>query len=198
MKRVLSIILTIIFMLSISGISAFAGSDLPIIDIGSFKVTAVTVSQSYAAYGESVTVTAKISGNSTVSSAALKLAYGADVITVPMTYDSSTKICECTFTVDDSFNLGEWSTKSLFMNNKSTATISTSIKKSFTVVKYGDINNDNRVNSTDALLVLQKVVGNYSFSDAQVYAANVNKDSKISSYDALQILMFSVGEIDKF
>lgn len=55
----------------------------------------------------------------------------------------------------------------------------------------GDVNGDNKANSTDALLVLKYSVG--SSTNIDKAAADVNGDGKINSTDALTILQISVG-----
>ena len=62
----------------------------------------------------------------------------------------------------------------------------------------GDINSDGKINSTDALMVLNYAVGKTSFSSSQKNKADVNNDNKINSSDALMILEYSVGEIRTF
>lgn len=63
-------------------------------------------------------------------------------------------------------------------------------------VKNGDLNGDDKINSSDALLVLQHSVGKITLDDTQKSCADVNKDGKINSSDALMILQYSVGKID--
>lgn len=58
----------------------------------------------------------------------------------------------------------------------------------------GDINGDSKVNSSDALLVLQYAVGKIKNIDTK--AADVTGDGKINSSDALRILQISVGTVD--
>lgn len=60
----------------------------------------------------------------------------------------------------------------------------------------GDVNNDYKINSADALMVLQSAVGSETLTEADKTAADVNKDSKINSADALMILQFAVGRLD--
>lgn len=65
----------------------------------------------------------------------------------------------------------------------------------FTYAKStGDINGDSKVNSSDALLVLQYAVGKIKNIDTK--AADVTGDGKINSSDALLILQISVGAVD--
>lgn len=59
----------------------------------------------------------------------------------------------------------------------------------------GDVNNDSKVNSSDALLVLQASTGQFSLSTSQKKAADINKDTRINSSDALLILQLSTGLI---
>lgn len=59
----------------------------------------------------------------------------------------------------------------------------------------GDINSDGKINSTDALLVLQSSTGLIKLTSAQVKEADVNGDSKVNSTDALAILRFSTGTV---
>lgn len=58
----------------------------------------------------------------------------------------------------------------------------------------GDINDDTRVNSADALRVLQYVVGMIKLSDFHINASDLTKDGKVNSADALDILLISVGK----
>ncbi len=62
----------------------------------------------------------------------------------------------------------------------------------------GDVNNDNKINSGDALLILQGAVGRIQFNDNQKIQADVTKDGKINSTDALTVLQFVVGKISSF
>lgn len=57
----------------------------------------------------------------------------------------------------------------------------------------GDLNFDYKINSLDALMVLQYTVGSITLDNAQKTVADVSKDSKINSMDALMILQYSVG-----
>ena len=57
----------------------------------------------------------------------------------------------------------------------------------------GDINSDYKINSLDALMVLQYSVGSLALDSVQQTLADVSKDNKINSMDALMILQYSVG-----
>jgi hypothetical protein len=59
-----------------------------------------------------------------------------------------------------------------------------------------DVNEDTKVNSQDALLILQKAVGkNVYISPVGLMNADPNGDTKINSQDALIVLQISVGKI---
>ena len=68
-------------------------------------------------------------------------------------------------------------------------------KVSASSVTKGDVNGDGKINSADALLVLQNSVGKITLSAGQKNAADTNGDGKINSADALMILQCSVGKI---
>ncbi|MBP3442453.1 MAG: dockerin type I repeat-containing protein [Clostridia bacterium] len=57
----------------------------------------------------------------------------------------------------------------------------------------GDVNSDSKVNSTDALMVLQHSVELITLTSAQRDVADMNSDTKVNSIDALMILQKSVG-----
>lgn len=58
----------------------------------------------------------------------------------------------------------------------------------------GDVNNDNAINSNDALMVLQSSAGIIKLDTTQKKYADMNKDGKINSSDALAILQKAVGK----
>lgn len=64
--------------------------------------------------------------------------------------------------------------------------------------KIGDINTDEKINSADALLVLQSSTGVITLTDTQKLLADVNEDGKINSTDALLILQYATGKITSF
>lgn len=57
----------------------------------------------------------------------------------------------------------------------------------------GDVNYDNKINSADALLVLQHVVGITTLSKDAFNRGDMDSNGKVNSYDALQILYKAVG-----
>lgn len=65
-------------------------------------------------------------------------------------------------------------------------------------VRYGDVTGDNKVNSSDALLVLMAKVGLKTLNADQKKAADVDGNGTINSSDALLILNYSVGIVKTF
>ena len=67
----------------------------------------------------------------------------------------------------------------------------------YKVVVMGDTTGDGKVNSSDALVILQHAVGqNVIEDDAFKTASNLNFDNRINSTDALVVLQVSVGMTD--
>lgn len=64
--------------------------------------------------------------------------------------------------------------------------------------KYGDINADGSINSSDALAALRHAVGAEILEGDAFKAADVNGDANINSSDALLVLQYSVGTIKLF
>lgn len=62
----------------------------------------------------------------------------------------------------------------------------------------GDVNLDEKINSFDALLVLQHSVGLIVLTDDACLLADVTKDNLVNSNDALKMLKLSVGKIESF
>ena len=60
--------------------------------------------------------------------------------------------------------------------------------------RKGDINADEKINSADALLVLQKSVDSIQLNADEAKAADISGDGKINSADALIILQISTGK----
>lgn len=63
----------------------------------------------------------------------------------------------------------------------------------FTISVKGDTDMNSKVNSTDALVVLQYAVGSRDLGPARRLSADVSGDGKINSTDALMILKYVVG-----
>lgn len=62
----------------------------------------------------------------------------------------------------------------------------------------GDINDDGKVDTTDARLTLQYAVGKIELKDDALIAADVNGDGKTDTTDARLILQYAVGKISSF
>ena len=66
--------------------------------------------------------------------------------------------------------------------------------KSLTRAEKGDIDRDGKVNSSDALLILQHAVESVLIKDEQLkLSADINDDKVINSSDALLVLQYAVG-----
>lgn len=59
----------------------------------------------------------------------------------------------------------------------------------------GDVNNDKKINSADALRALEFAVGKTTLTKSQKKAADINKDGKVNSQDAFIILSISTGKL---
>jgi uncharacterized repeat protein (TIGR02543 family) len=62
----------------------------------------------------------------------------------------------------------------------------------------GDINNDGRISSVDALMALQAASEIITLTATQLLVADVDINNTVSSVDALKILQFSTGQITSF
>lgn len=63
---------------------------------------------------------------------------------------------------------------------------------------YGDVTLDKKINSSDALYVLQMSTGLKTPNNMQKALADVTADGKVNSNDALSILMYATGQINEF
>ena len=66
-------------------------------------------------------------------------------------------------------------------------------KKEYKFILMGDTNHDGRVNSSDALEILQHSVGSKTIEGNALKAADLTADGNINSADALNALQVSVG-----
>lgn len=64
----------------------------------------------------------------------------------------------------------------------------------YTVIGMGDVDNNQMINSADALKILQYSVGELKLNDIEKISADITGDGSINSQDALQILRISVGQ----
>jgi len=65
-------------------------------------------------------------------------------------------------------------------------------------INCGDVNLDDEVNSQDAALILQFIVGLIDLEEEQIQNGDVNNDDSLNSQDAALILQYIVGLIDEF
>ena len=64
----------------------------------------------------------------------------------------------------------------------------------YTICLLGDTSSDSKINSNDALLILQHSVGSKKLSGYPLISADWNGDGKVNSLDALEVLKFSVSQ----
>lgn len=72
------------------------------------------------------------------------------------------------------------------------------IKKSSTKMILGDVNQDKKVNLTDAKMIMKYCNGQIKLSATQKKNADVNKDGKVNLTDAKLVMKFCNGTIKKF
>ena len=65
-------------------------------------------------------------------------------------------------------------------------------------VVYGDVNEDGKINSVDALNCLNHAVGKITLTGKKFEAADNNGDGTVNSIDALNILNYAVGKTTSF
>ena len=68
-------------------------------------------------------------------------------------------------------------------------------KKEYTFIVMGDVNGDGKVNSSDALGILQHSVGAKLLENNALTAGDMTADTSINSADALSVLQVAVGQI---
>ncbi len=84
--------------------------------------------------------------------------------------------------------------------------VATPDAKSFTLtaggptpeVTYGDVDNKDGVNATDAILVMQHASGKTTLSADEQLRANVDANDSIDATDAIYIMQYASGKITKF
>ena len=114
--------------------------------------------------------------------------------------------------VPDGFNVEKCKLYYLNASSKNPEEIAITIKDGYIVFKtnhfsdwaivqfadLGDVNEDSKINSSDALLVLRHSTGLITLSDSKKLNADVTRDGKINSTDALRILQYSTGLVTSF
>ena len=63
---------------------------------------------------------------------------------------------------------------------------------------HGDVDNNDRIDTTDARMVLQFIVHKTDLDNAATYRADVNNDGDVNTVDARLILQYIVNKIDVF
>ncbi len=63
------------------------------------------------------------------------------------------------------------------------------------VYNLGDVNDDGKINSVDALMALEYSVGKVKLTNSQFHAADINNDGDVSSTDALIIISIAAGKV---
>ena len=66
------------------------------------------------------------------------------------------------------------------------------------LAKLGDLDKNGKVETKDALTVLQAAVGKIQLDEEQTRLADVNEDGKVGTDDALQVLQMAVGKIKEY
>ena len=72
------------------------------------------------------------------------------------------------------------------------------VQSSAAVIRYGDVDGNDKINSADALAVLKHSVGIFELDSDKQLRADTNGDKRINSADALLILKYSIGFIKSF
>lgn len=63
---------------------------------------------------------------------------------------------------------------------------------------YGDLNDDESINTLDAGNIINIYLGNVTPSDKQILSADVNNDASINTLDAGNIINKYLGNVDNF
>lgn len=63
----------------------------------------------------------------------------------------------------------------------------------YTIVKIGDANGDNKVNSFDYIRIRNYIMGTKQLTESEKLAADANKDGKIDSFDYIRIRNYIMG-----
>ncbi|MBQ8784165.1 MAG: dockerin type I repeat-containing protein [Clostridia bacterium] len=125
--------------------------------------------------------------------------YDFSGLKVSITYSNGTNEVIDYSSVQSRFKITAPSTVTLG-TNKFTATVDGKASVEFELVirGFGDIDFDGRINSEDALSVLQYSVGLVKFNIVKYKYSDVTADDKVNSSDALAILQKAVGTVDYF
>ncbi|MBQ7874158.1 MAG: dockerin type I repeat-containing protein [Oscillospiraceae bacterium] len=83
-------------------------------------------------------------------------------------------------------------------NERGPAAYILKVKRAAGNYTFGDVNGDGKINSSDAVLVLQSTAGTLGEAEFIEGAADVNGDGKVNSSDAVLILQLTAGTITEF
>lgn len=101
------------------------------------------------------------------------------------------------------YDLGETGSYGLYVSSTNmgyTKVAEFSVTDSWEEAPYtlGDVNMDGGIDVTDAIYVLQSIVGERTLTEQQRLAADVNGSNSIDVTDATRILKYIVGDITEF
>lgn len=108
--------------------------------------------------------------------------------------DDTNLICEPKTTIesikekytDKTITVKDAKGKTITSGNVGTGYTVTIGKEKYTIIKYGDVNGDGKINSGDSLILSKQVLKTMNLTDAnQKQASDINKDGKINSGDTL-------------
>lgn len=109
-----------------------------------------------------------------------------------LTSNIKKKDSSASISVKDKSNKSKSTSSTLVTGDKVTVT-SGSDSKTYTVVVYGDVNGDGKINSGDLLKLRQHLLGTSKLSGAYSESADINKDKKINSGDLLKTRQYLLG-----
>ncbi|MBM3239750.1 T9SS type A sorting domain-containing protein [Candidatus Poribacteria bacterium] len=192
-------------LLSITSVAASPG-DKVTISISITDATGLTAGDILVRYDANVLTVGEVKGTDLISS--LNLIVNKDVpgqIKLPMAGtkgipSGSGAMVEIELTVSKDAKVGTETTLSFSdteIYDESGAVIPVSLENGVVKITQpgikGDVNNDGKVRSNDAMLALRIAAGLMEPSDYQKWAADMNDDGKIRSNDAMLILRKAAG-----
>lgn len=111
------------------------------------------------------------------------------------TNDFANTIYEVSQTAKVEVKTGENLKNNGYLNTGDTITITSGEDvKTYSVVLYGDINGDGKINSIDLLKVQKHILKASFLTEAQLVSADVNKDGNINSIDLLKVQKHILGD----
>lgn len=99
------------------------------------------------------------------------------------------------FTIGKDINISiDTPSESVSSGMKITVSQGKTVLCEYTIISKGDVDNNQIINSADALKVLRYSVSEITFTDIELASADITGDGVANSQDALQILRISVGQ----